>query len=151
MAINIFDTSALGKHYHTEIGTPKVDQLLGVVGDMQAISRFSVVEMRSVLAKKVRTGLLTTLEFNTIARRFRGDVAARRIRVIRLLVAHFQLAEQLIRRQSPTRNLRTLDALQLAVAIRFNSVNPVQFVCADQSLCAIAISENLNVINPESP
>src|SRR6478736_3611105 len=54
MAVNVFDTSALGKHYHPEIGAARVDQLLGVVEDVQAISRFSVVELYSVFAKKVR-------------------------------------------------------------------------------------------------
>src|SRR4051812_6178249 len=106
MAISVFDTSALGKHYHPEVGSPVVDQLLGVSDDVHAISRFSVIELHSVLAKKVRTGALTTPEFNAITRRFRGDVGARRLRVIRLLVAHFHLAEQLIRRHGPTKNLR---------------------------------------------
>jgi uncharacterized protein len=151
MATNFFDSSALGKRYHPEGGTPKVDQLFGVPGDIHTISRLSVVEMHSVFAKKVRTGALTMLDFNKITRRFRGDVAAKRIRVIRLLVAHFHLAEQLLRRHAPTKNLRTLDALQLAVAIRFHGAIPVQFVCADQPLCAIAALEGLHVINPESP
>jgi len=151
MAFNFFDTSALGKHYHPEVGTPKVDELLGVLTDTHAISRFTVVEMHSVFAKKVRTGALTLREYNKVTRRFRGDVSAKRVRVIRSLVTHFQLAEQLIRRHATTKNLRTLDALQLAVAMRFNAVNPVQFVCADQPLCVIAASEGLKVINPEIP
>jgi uncharacterized protein len=151
MAINVFDTSALGKHFHPEVGTPVIDSLLGVPDDVHAISRFTVIELHSVLAKKVRTGALTTTEFNAIARRFRGDVGARRLRVIRLVVAHFRLAEQLIRRHGPTKNMRTLDALQLAVALRFNTSNAIQFVCADHSLCAIAGLEGLKVVNPETP
>jgi uncharacterized protein len=151
MAVNVFDTSALGKHYHPEIGGARVDQLLGVVADVQAISRFSVVELHSVFAKKVRTGEISIGDFNAVARRFRSDVAAKRLRVIRLLVTHFQLAERLLRRHALTRNLRTLDALQLAVAIRLNAINPIQFICADQPLCAIAVSEGLSVVNPEIP
>src|SRR5262245_17029639 len=146
MTINVFDTSALGKHYHFEVGTPKVDQLLGVPGDVQTISRFSAVEVYSVFGKKVRIGVLTEPEFNTITRRFRSDVAAKRLRVIGLLVAHFHMAEQLLRRHSLSRNLRTLDALPLAVAIRLNAASPIQFICADQTLCAIAALENLAVI-----
>lgn len=141
MVLNVFDTSALGKHYHPETGTDRVDQLLGVPGDVQAISRFTVVELQSVFAKKVRTGDLTEADFNLLARRFRSDVAAKRLRVVRLLVAHFQLAEQLLRRHALTKNLRTLDALQLAVALRLHTTNPVQFICADQHLCAIAALE----------
>jgi hypothetical protein len=44
--------------------------------------------------------------------------------------------------------LRTLDALQLAVAIDLRSRGPsVTFVCADVVLCALAKSEGLSVIN----
>jgi hypothetical protein len=39
MAGNFFDTSALGKHYHQESGTPKVDQLLADPGSRHFVSR----------------------------------------------------------------------------------------------------------------
>src|SRR5262245_3948866 len=123
--------------------------MMAVAGDTHSISRFSVVEMQSVFSKKVRTGAISPEEFDKVSRQFRGDVAARRIKVIRLLVAHFRIAEQLIRRHATGKNLRTLDALQLAVAIRMNATDPVRFICADQSLCAIAIDEGLVTINPE--
>jgi hypothetical protein len=59
---------------------------------------------------------------------------------------------QLIRRLAPAQNLRTLDALQLAVALDLQRQGLVhQFICADQSLCAITAAEGLPVINPEVP
>lgn len=151
MPFNVFDTSALGKHYHPEVGTDKVDKLLGEMNDTHAISRFSAVEIYSVFGKKVRTGILSIPDFNSVTRRFRSDVAAKRIRVIRLLVGHFHVAEQLLRRHALSKNLRTLDALQLAVALSVQPVNSVQFICADQHLCAVAVLEGLVVINPEQP
>ncbi len=109
-----------------------------------------MVELHSVFAKKVRIGELDQANFQKLTRRFRGDVAARRLRVIRLTAAHFQLAERLIRRIGLTKNLRTLDALQLAVAINLNEpIEPIEFVCADHGLCALAIAEGLSVVNPE--
>jgi predicted nucleic acid-binding protein len=152
MADNFFDTSALGKHYHQELGTPKVDQLLAAPGARHCISRLTVVEIHSVFAKKVRTGLLSLADFQTLGRRFRGDVRRRLFQVARVTSPHFQAAEQLIRRLGPAQNLRTLDALQLAVALDLRNRGVVsQFVCADQSLCAIAAAEGLPVINPEVP
>jgi hypothetical protein len=66
-----------------------------------------------------------------------------------LTAAHFQSAERLIRRIGLTKNLRTLDALQLAVAIDLNeSGEPIEFVCADDSLCGLAVAEGLSVVNP---
>jgi hypothetical protein len=77
-------------------------------------------------------------------------VAARRLRVIRLTAANFQSAERLIRRIGLTKNLRTLDALQPAVAINLNDPGQaIEFVCADHALCALAIAEGLSVVNPD--
>ncbi|MBN9520128.1 type II toxin-antitoxin system VapC family toxin [bacterium] len=147
-----FDTSAVAKHYHAETGTPKVDALLADASSSHTISRLSVVELHSVFAKKVRTGQLTRTAFENLTRRFRSDVRAKRLRVVRLTVAHFSAAVDLIRRVGLVQNLRTLDALQLAVALDLNDPGrPVTFVCADAALCTIAAAEGLTVINPEVP
>jgi predicted nucleic acid-binding protein len=152
MAGNFFDSSALGKHYHQEPGSSKVDQLLAEPSARQLISRLTVVEVHSVLAKKVRTGLLKLADFQLLGRRFRGDVRRRRFQVIRLTSPHIQAAEQLIRRLAPTRNLRTLDALQLAAVLDLHAQGIVtNFICADQTLCTIAAGEGLSVVNPEIP
>ena len=150
MVDHFFDTSALGKHYHDELGKAVVDGLLATSGSRHFISRLTAVEIHSALAKKVRIGQLTEAEFKHLTRRFRADVDAKRFEVIRVLVSHFQAAEQLVRRLSLTGNLRTLDALQLAIALGLNKSNrPVHFVCADRALCAIAAAEGLSVLNPE--
>jgi predicted nucleic acid-binding protein len=152
MPDNFFDTSALGKHYHPELGSARVNQLLADQGSRHFISRLTVVEIQSVFAKKVRTGLLSLAGFQLLCRRFLTDVARRRFQVVRVTGAHFQTAEQLIRRLAPAQNLRTLDALQLAVALDLQRQALInQFICADQSLCAIAAAEGLSVVNPEVP
>ena len=152
MPVHFFDTSAISKHYHAETGTAKVDALLNTPHASQVISRLSVVELHSVFAKKVRIGELDQTDFQKLTRRFRGDVAVRRLQVIRLTAAHFQSAERLIRRIGPTKNLRTLDALQLAMAISLNEPGrPIEFICADHALCILAIAEGLSVVNPEVP
>jgi hypothetical protein len=63
---------------------------------------------------------------------------------------YLQSAERLLRRIGLTKNLRTLDALQLAVAINLNEPGqPIEFVCADHGLGTLAIAEGLSVVNPE--
>ncbi|HZW30431.1 MAG TPA: hypothetical protein VFF52_06950 [Isosphaeraceae bacterium] len=48
-----------------------------------------------------------------------------------------------------SRQLRTLDAIQLAAALHPHRSFPVDhFVCADQRLCDVAILEGLAVITP---
>jgi predicted nucleic acid-binding protein len=66
MSRYFFDTSAITKHYHSEIGTPRVDSLLTTVGATFLVTRLAVVEVHSALAKEVRLGLLTKPSFETI-------------------------------------------------------------------------------------
>lgn len=152
MADNFFDTSALGKHYHPEVGTPKVDALLATAGAQHFLSRLTVVELHSVIAKKVRTGALGLSACQLLGRRFRRDVRNRVFQVVRITSPHFQAAEKLVRRLAPTQNLRSLDALQLAVALDLHARGLItQFICADSRLCVIAANEGLAVVNPELP
>src|SRR5947209_2015343 len=105
MADNFFDTSALGKHYHLEVGTPRVDQLLAAPAARHYISRLTLVEIQSVFAKKVRTGVLSLSDFQVLCRRFHADVRRRTLHVVRITAVHFDAAERLIRRVAPTQNL----------------------------------------------
>lgn len=111
-----FDTSALGKNYHSEVGTPKVEQLLGDPDIRHFKSRLSVIEIQSVFAGKVRTGAISESDLGTLRRRFLTDVAKRRLDVVRMSGFHYQEAERLIRKHAMSHSLRTLDAIQLSVA-----------------------------------
>lgn len=149
MPDHFFDSNAIAKHYHTEAGTAAVDGLLASPG-RRLISRLAITEVHSVFAKKLRTGELARPDFDRLLDRFGRDVRAKRWEVFRLLVRHHEAAERLIRRIGVGRNLRTLDALQLAVALDLNAVSPVVFVSADQVLCGVAADEGLAVVNPEA-
>src|SRR5438552_17474136 len=114
-----WDTSALVKHYHPELGTPKVDNLLQSPGSAHVISRLGVTETFSVFAGKVRAGLITLAEFDQLCRRFLADTRGKVFSVARLLVAHHKEAERLLRLYGPRQGqgMRALDSLQLAVAL----------------------------------
>ena len=66
MASYIFDSSGLGKHYHAEIGTAFVDALLQEPGAQHCISWLTVVELHSVFAGKVRTGVIAAAAFQLL-------------------------------------------------------------------------------------
>jgi predicted nucleic acid-binding protein len=149
MTAYYLDTSALIKHYHVEIGTPVVNQILSKPCAIHFLSRLAGVEMQSALAKKVRMMVLTESDFKRFRRKFLSDITSAHYRVVRLLVRHFQIAEQLLLRYGLTRSLRTLDAIQLAVAIDVRRRHGIDyFVCADTNLCKIAADEGFTVINP---
>src|SRR4051794_28883594 len=96
---------------------PRVDAILSQAGSRPFISRLSAVEMLSVFAGKVRSGTITLADFETLRKRFFTDLTNHVVHVIRMTGYHFQDAQRLIRKQGPTQKLRTLDALQLAVAL----------------------------------
>jgi predicted nucleic acid-binding protein len=147
-----FDTSALGKNYHNEVGTPKVEQLLKEPGARHFISRLTVIEIQSVFAGKVRAGIISESDFRILRSRFLTDVARRRLDVVRMSGFHYQEAERLIKKHAMSYSLRTLDALQLSVALDLRARGlSNHFVCADRNLDKVAVSEALTVINPEIP
>src|SRR6266576_6750200 len=152
MAGYFLDTGALGKNYHPETGTAVVDQLLKQPGARHFISRLSLVEIQSVFAGKVRSGSISEADFRLLRRRFLTDVTRRQFHVVRMTGLHFQEAERLIRKHGASHRLRTLEALQLAVALEMRGRGMLdEFVCADRGLNAVAAAEGLSVINPEQP
>src|SRR5438105_8074680 len=105
MPNNFFDTSALGKHYHAEVGTPRVEAILTEAGSRHFISRLGAVEMLSVFAGKVRTGTITMADFDTLRKRFFTDLTNRVLRAVRMTGFHFQEAQRLLRKHGPTQRL----------------------------------------------
>lgn len=150
MARSFLDTSALVKHYHAEAGTSAVDQIIGMRAAELFIARVTLVETISVFAIKVRTGAFDPPEFARLRGLFATHVARRRYQIVRLLNVHYDRAQDLLTSHGHRRQIRTLDALQLAVALHLHRTAPLDyFVCADQRLCDIAILEGLTVLNPE--
>src|SRR5438552_1941425 len=98
MSNYFLDTSGLVKHYHPELGTPKVDLLWADPKARLFISRLTVVEMVSVLAKKVRNGNISIADFTLLRRRFFADIRSRRPVIARMLVRHFQDADRLLQK-----------------------------------------------------
>lgn len=150
MANYFLDTSAFAKHYQIEKGTAEVERILNETDSVHYISRLATVEIQSVLAIKVRTGEITVQELQQIRKRIAADYSTRRVLVVKMSQIHFQEAERLIRKHSPTKSFRTLDSLQLAVALSLSRQGKLDhFVCADERLCVVAEDEGLAVINPQ--
>jgi uncharacterized protein len=147
-----FDSSALAKHYHVEVGSPKVEDLLAEPEARYLISRLTVLELQSVFARKVRARLITDADLELTRTRLLNEITQGQFQVIRMTDFHYHEAERLIRKYASTRNLRTLDALQLAVALDHKRRETFDyFVCADTALSSIAHEEGLLMINPEQP
>jgi hypothetical protein len=99
---------------------------------------------------KVRSGVLDRAAAGVQRARFVLDIAAGEIEVFDVTGDHFRRAEQLIGRHGYGRRLRTLDAIQLAVALDLFALWLLdRFVAADQALAEIAVAEGLSTLNPE--
>ncbi len=150
-----FDSSAFVKHYHAETGTAEVDRLFTGADVVILLSRLGVVETQSAFARKVREGHLTPEAFALTCTRLLNDARARHFLILPLTEAHYQRAEGLIKTYGPDKNfrrLRSLDALQLAVALDSRDRGRLNwFVAADGPLCKVAEAERLSIINPDPP
>jgi hypothetical protein len=81
-----------------------------------------------------------------------ADLRKRRPAIVRLLVRHFQEADRLLQQHGLVHGLRTLDALQLAVALDLQRRGLLgELVTADRVLLVVAPLEGLAVSNPEVP
>ena len=151
MANACIDTSALVKYYHPEAGTQEVTQLIEGPGSRHYISRLSLVETVSAFAVKFRLGQIDEQGFADLRRRFYHDIGQSRFRIMPVTATQYQAAMQLIEKHFRI-SLRTLDALQFAVALALSHQGMIaHFVCADQRLCDTATEEGLSVIHPSGP
>ena len=147
-----FDSSALVKLYHPELGSERVSAMFGGPDRRVIVSRLAGVELHSALALKTRTGQLDSERSAALRIRFLDDVASGAIALVAVSEFHYPAAERLIIRYGNRQGLRTLDALQLAVALEVKDrVGLDTLVAADKVLCEVAVLEGFAVLNPEHP
>ncbi len=150
MANYFLDTSAFAKRYHPEIGTPVIMTMFAEPERHVRVSTLILLEVQSVFAMKVRSGVISRAQAGTLRARMLLDMAADDFEVFNLSAEHFNHAERLLGRYGFTHRLRTLDALQLAVALDLREQDYLDhFVVSDKALAAVASAEGLAVIDPE--
>jgi uncharacterized protein len=118
-----FDSSAFAKRYHRETGTSAVMAIFAKPAREIRISRLTYVEVQSVFAMKVRGGFINRDEAGQQRARLLLDIAAGEVEVCGVMPEHFAMAERLIGTHSFSARLRTLDAIQLAVALDLRKRN----------------------------
>jgi len=146
------DTSALAKLYRNELGSDLLDRIAAEADSRRFISRFTILEMESVLALKFRTGEIDEQSWTLARRRLEADLGSRRLLVASVSDEHLRGARQLLVERGRTEALRGPDALQLSVALGLKRAGLLSiFVAADQKLCRVAIIEGFTTLNPEQP
>lgn len=143
MKFYFLDTSALVKRYHSEKGTDKIDGILEKDDKAIMISSISITEIVSALNRKKEEKIISKEDLDVALSKFFHD-AIKDFLVLELDEEHIKDSVVLVLK----RNLRTLDSLQLAVALGLKELKPV-FVCADKKLVSVAEKEGLHALNPE--
>ena len=152
MAGHFFDSSALAKLYHPEIGSPEVEKIVRTPDSRIWISRLTVVELSSVFAIKVRTRFISREDARLLLRQFQEDIVAESFFVAPIREPELATAERLLEQYAFDLRLRALDAIQIAVALGLRSHGLVNhFVTSDKVLCKVAALESFGVLNPEQP
>jgi hypothetical protein len=148
LATYFFDSSALAKRYHQEEGSAKVHAIFREPGRRIIISHLTVIEIRSMIAGKVRSGVLKHEEVTQVADHFKADIAAGMLDVFAISVFDYRRAEDLLARYGFNYRLRSLDALQLGVALDLREQGLSNtIVVADLALGEVAVQEGLLVLN----
>ncbi len=146
------DTSAVAKLYRSEAGSGFVDRIFSEPASQHVISRLTIVEMESVFALKARTGEIDPQAVLIARRRLEADLGRARLLVAAVNDDHSRGARRLLIKHGSAEALRTLDALQLSIALTLKRAGLVTvFVAADQKLCRVAALEGFAVTNPEQP
>jgi len=122
-------------------------------GSRCVVSRLSIVEMESVFAIKLRTGEIDGQQVEIARRCLRADLSQRRLLIgPPIQASHYHTARLLLVRYGAAEGLRTLDALQLAIALDLQKAGLITvLVTADQRLCRAATLAGCPAVNPEKP
>lgn len=145
MTYHFFDSSALVKRYHDEVGTDKVDWIIDRSDTVLVIFSLAISEVTSALCRKRNEGKINENMLTDLLAQFYQEVLARFILI--------SLDDSLLPRSAElilSRGLRTLDSLQLAAILSIAELledDTVIFICADRQLAQAAESEGLTVLN----
>jgi len=109
--------------------------------------------MESVFAIKVRTGTLDENGRSLALRRLRADIARHRLIIGPAIErSRYRSAAKLLRLHGEPRGLRTLDSLQLAVALDVLEAFWISAILsADKRLCEVVETCGCPAIDPGSP
>jgi hypothetical protein len=99
----------------------------------------------------VRTGDITKEDFRATLQELAEDIRSGTIRLAFFGDSDKREAAALLEKYGSSRNLRTLDAMQLAVIKRLGTHVIRDVYCADRPFIDLIEAEGFSVLNPEAP
>lgn len=136
------DTSSLIKYYYPEEGGALVEAMI-LKARVVYICQLAIVEFASALMKKTRMNELSSKDKTLIWETFNSDLQAQNVELIDLYEDDYFKASDLIIKYGKNNNLRSLDSLQLAAALK---VADADFMTADLTLSKVAKKAGLRLV-----
>lgn len=140
-----FDTSALMKYYHPELGSERVIALINDPANTHYVSELIRSEFFSALHRRYRNLEINETELDETLAEF--DSSLEQYQFCPLSTDVLREAERLLRNEGRTLPLRTLDSLHLATFCVFGDPTWT-FVSTDDQLLTIADALGHPVLNP---
>jgi predicted nucleic acid-binding protein len=111
-----FDTIAILKHYHSEVGTTDVDLIFAAPTNVICTSRLALVEAHSAFSRRIRDGEMTSADSAQAIAGINNDIGSERIKLLALSSKRLTDAIGIFGLHGANVSLRTLDAIHLATA-----------------------------------
>jgi predicted nucleic acid-binding protein len=143
MPRKFIDTSALVKLYVAEPESPAVQAEI-IIANEVLLSRWTIVEFRSAIYGLVRQNRFSQADAAHGLSQFDADLP--NFGVLPVNEVTLQRAEALLDLHAITDGLRSLDAVQLAVALEEHGVRPIDaVVTTDQIMRRVALASGMVV------
>ncbi len=139
------DASVFVKFYFPEAGSEEIIRLIDG-GEEVWLSELTGIEIAAALAKKVREQDLKQEHFPDLLGKISHDLATGRFGIVTIDDEVKGMAKNLLSTWALQHPLRTLDALQLASALKMRSQKPElewEFYVSDRTLAAAAEGHGL--------
>jgi hypothetical protein len=140
-----FDTTALVKHYHLELGSRVVDDLIRHTGHAVILGEPAVANLYALLNRRVETGEITRDDYFTTIVTFETEMAQGRFQFLDVDAATLKNIRLLILRHH---RLGVQQGLHLALSMEMQALKPT-VVSTDPVLLSACEAEGLKVMNPE--
>ena len=110
-----------------------------------------MLEAQSAFAGKVRTEVILPVDADVAMDQIFMEIASGLVEIVSLEDVHLDNARTLVRKYGYLRRMKTLDAIQLALALDMHRTGELDvFVAADKLLAELAAFEGLTVEDPEN-
>jgi predicted nucleic acid-binding protein len=139
------DTTALVKHYHLELGSRMVDEIIHHARHAVVLGEPTIIDLYALLNRRVETGEITRDDYFTSVVTFEAEMTQGRFQFLNVDADTLKNIRLLILQHN---RLGVQQGLHLALSVEMLALKPT-VVSTDPILLSACEAEGLKVLNPE--